>query len=168
MELLSFVALAAVCAPLIDVRTSQAVVAVESAFNPHAIGVVGGVLERQPHNHAEALATTKALRAGGWNFSVGLGQINVRNLGRLGLTVEQAFDPCANLAAMQRLLGDCFERAGLKERSPQLALRRALSCYYSGNFVTGFREGYVNRVLHALDPSAVRPHPTLSHTREFS
>ena len=168
MDLPSFVILVTACAPLVDPGTAYALVAVESAFNPHAIGVVGGALDRQPRSRAAALATTTALQATGWNFSVGLGQINVRNLPRLGLTVEQAFDPCANLLAMQRLLTDCFERASLKAHAPQVALRRALSCYYSGNFVTGFREGYVHRVLRALDSPAVRPQPALPHTKESS
>ena len=29
----------------------------------------------------------------------------------------------------------------------QVALRQALSCYYSGNFATGFRHGYVRKVV---------------------
>ena len=59
-------------------RHGRALVSVESAFNPWAIGVVGGAL-RQPRTRAEALATAKALQDAGWNFSVGLGQINVGN-----------------------------------------------------------------------------------------
>ena len=51
-----------------------------------AIGVVGGTLARQPRNIGEALATARALRSAGWNFSVGLGQINVTNFERLGLS----------------------------------------------------------------------------------
>jgi type IV secretion system protein VirB1 len=43
---------------------------------------------------------------------------------------------------MQTVLGECFERSG-PGAEPQTALRQALSCYYSGNFVTGFRHGYV-------------------------
>jgi type IV secretion system protein VirB1 len=57
--------------------TARALVSVESAFNPWAIGVVGGALVRQPRHRAEAMATAKALQAAGWNFSIGLGQINV-------------------------------------------------------------------------------------------
>ena len=100
---------------------------------------------------AEALATAKALRAAGWNFSVGLGQINVGNFERLGLTVESAFEPCANLAAMQTVLAECFDRASgsASKAVDQVALRRALSCYYSGNFATGFRHGYVRKIVVA-------------------
>ena len=145
------------CAPQVDPATAQALIAFESRGNPHAIGVVGGVLEHQPRNRRQAVATAAALRARGWNFSVGLAQINLHNLARLGLDLETAFDPCANLGAMQQILSECFERstraAVRAEASEQHALRQALSCYYSGNFITGFRHGYVRRVaLQAHGP----------------
>ncbi len=151
MDASTFSALAMACAPLVHASTAHALVAVESGFNPYAIGVVGGVLERQPRTVAEALATASELHVKGWNFSVGLAQINVRNFERLGLTVSTAFDPCQNLRAMQAVLAECFERSA-PAAQPQTALRQALSCYYSGNFVTGFRHGYVRRVVHAVPP----------------
>jgi type IV secretion system protein VirB1 len=142
----TFLALAATCAPLVDANTASALVAVESGFNPLAIGVVGGALDHQPRQRSEAVATARSLQAAGWNFSLGIAQINVQNLERLGLTVASAFEPCANLSAMQAILKDCFERASTRSSSTQQALRRALSCYYSGNFSTGFDHGYVRRV----------------------
>ena len=151
MDATTFSTLALACAPLVHVSTAHALVAVESSFNPHAIGVVGGVLDRQPRNRAEALATASQLKATGWNFSVGLAQINLHNFERLGLNTDAAFDPCENLRAMQVVLNECFERSATRG-SPQTALRQALSCYYSGNFVTGFRHGYVQRVAHAVPP----------------
>ena len=146
-----FLALAVACAPQVHADTARALVSVESAFNPWAIGVVGGALMRQPRHRAEALATAKTLREAGWNFSVGLGQINVGNFNRLGLTLETAFEPCANLAAMQTVLAECFDRASgsASKAVDQVALRQALSCYYSGNFDTGFRHGYVRKVVVA-------------------
>ena len=151
MDASVFLALTLACAPQVHADTARALVSVESAFNPWAIGVVGGALLRQPRTRAEALATAKALRDAGWNFSVGLGQINVGNFDRLGLTVESAFEPCANLAAMQTVLGECFDRASASASKSvdQAALRQALSCYYSGNFATGFRHGYVRKVVVA-------------------
>lgn len=151
MDTTTFAALAMACAPLVHTSTAHALVAVESSFNPHAIGVVGGVLDRQPRSRAEALATANALQAKGWNFSVGLAQINLRNFDRLGLSADTAFDPCENLRAMQAVLNECFERSSSRAVS-QVALREALSCYYSGNFVTGFRHGYVQRVVRAAPP----------------
>ncbi len=148
MDAMAFGTLVMACAPFVHPVTAHALVAVESGFNPNAIGVVGGALRRQPRNRDEAVATATALRENGWNFSVGLSQINVGNFGRLGLTIPTAFDACGNLRAMQKILGECFERAGSREDT-QKNLRRALSCYYSGNFTTGFRHGYVSRVVSA-------------------
>jgi type IV secretion system protein VirB1 len=156
MDAATFLALALACAPQVHADTARALVSVESAFNPWAIGVVGGALVRQPRHRAEALATAQALQAARWNFSVGLGQINVGNFSRLGLTLASAFEPCTNLAAMQTVLADCFERAHRaagRQPADQPTLQRALSCYYSGNFSTGFRHGYVRKVAAAARPA---------------
>ena len=150
MDALTLASLLTACAPLVHSGSAHALISVESGFNPHAIGVVGGALERQPHNAMEAIATANTLHREGRNFSVGLAQINVSNLERLGLTIPDALDACRNLGAMQTLLGECFDRAGAG--TSQRALRRALSCYYSGNFATGFRDGYVGRVVRAAQP----------------
>jgi len=158
MDASTFLALTLACAPQVHSDTVHALVSVESAFNPWAIGVVGGALLRQPRHQAEALATAQSLQAAGWNFSVGLGQINVGNFSRLGLTLASAFEPCNNLAAMQTVLAECFERAHRvagQKPAEQAALQRALSCYYSGNFSTGFRHGYVRKVVAAA-PSTTR------------
>jgi type IV secretion system protein VirB1 len=153
MDVGPFLALALTCAPQVDTRTTHALATVESSLNPHAIGVVGGALTRQPRHRGEALATARSLQAQGWDFSIGLAQINVRNVRRMGLRLEDAFDPCTNLRAMQTILGDCYERSPAPgSQGPsreQHRLRQALSCYYSGNFVTGFRHGYVQRVVDA-------------------
>jgi len=157
MDAAMFLSLALACAPQVHADTAHALAQVESGLNPWAIGVVDGALDRQPQGRAEAIATAQALRRSGWNFSVGLAQINVRNLARLGLTLESAFEPCANLAAMQSVLLECFDRAQPAKpltmsfaEPQQAALRRALSCYYSGNFTTGLREGYVRKIAQAL------------------
>lgn len=141
------------CAPLVAQDTARALIQVESSGNPFAIGVVGGALVRQPANLPEAVATASALEAAGWNYSVGLAQINKRNFQRFGLSSQTAFEPCANLNAMQGILGECYWRA-TRQASTQAALRDALSCYYSGNFMTGHRHGYVRKVLNAWSTRA--------------
>lgn len=167
MDTATFLALVLACAPQVHPDTARALVQVESNFNPWAIGVVGGSLDRQPHDRVQALATAQALRRAGWNFSVGLGQINVVNVDRLGIGLEAAFDPCTNLAAMQHVLQDCFDRAAsapTDARSAQAALRRALSCYYSGDFQTGVQQGYVHRVTRAA--LALHDHTVPVDTKE--
>ncbi|RDU98077.1 lytic transglycosylase domain-containing protein [Trinickia dinghuensis] len=147
-----FLALAMRCAPTVDAHTLAALVSVESDYNPYAIGVVGGRLLRQPVSLDEALATAANLARLGYNFSLGLGQVNRYNLARFGETITSIFDPCANLRVAASILSECFARAARTEADEQVALRKALSCYYSGNFSTGFTAGYVERVVsHALD-----------------
>ncbi|KER73679.1 lytic transglycosylase [Burkholderia cepacia] len=155
---LDFLSLAHDCAPQIAPATMAAIVRTESGFNPYAIGVVHGRLRRQPSNVAEAIATVRALEAGGWNFSVGLTQVNRANWLAYGLTAENAFEPCRNLAAGAAILHRCFTAAVATGKfyaatdyhaDVQAALRASLSCYASGNFTTGYQTGYVQRVVES-------------------
>lgn len=165
-----FMALAQQCAPAVAPQTLAAIVRVESGFNPYAIGVVHGRLERQPRHKGEAMATVQALEAAGWNYSAGLAQINRSNWSRYGLTSSNVFDACRNLTAAAAILSQCFARARLADDDMQGALRAALSCYESGDLVTGFRTGYVRRVVGTLDDkksivpaltSAAKPIPVI-------
>lgn len=166
MDAFTLSALLIACAPNVEATTARALVQVESTANPYAIGVVGGSLVRQPANRAEAIATAKALRAEGWNFSAGLGQINVRNFEQLGLDAESVFDPCPNLQAMQAVLTECFDRAKARVATTNAALRDAFSCYYSGSFATGHRDGYVLKVVRASRAPMQEPAVTLQASKE--
>lgn len=152
---MDFFALAQTCAPDVHPTTMAAVAHVESSFNPYAIGVVGGALVRQPQNKEEAVATAQSLEKAGYNFSVGVGQVNRHNLRKYGLTYETAFEPCSNLRAGASILRACYERAKTRFSDDQTALQAAFSCYYSGNFSTGFRPdfagqpSYVQKILNS-------------------
>lgn len=145
--LIGFDALAATCAPNVAPTTLRAMATVESSLNPHAIGVVNGHLVRQPRNLPEAISTAKALRQQGTRFSAGLIQIYVKNWPAYNLDHESVFEPCANMRAAAGILTDCYQRATVSNNNPQVALRKALSCYYSNNFVTGYQHGYVQKVV---------------------
>lgn len=151
----SFEKLAKDCAPNVHVDTLKALITVESSGNPYAIGVVNGVLERQPKNLPEAVSTARRLEKEGFNFSMGLSQVNRHNLAKYGETYASIFEPCRNLKTGAAILTDCFKRALVKEKDNQTALRAALSCYYSGNFSRGFRPdapgrpSYVQKVVSA-------------------
>lgn len=120
------------------------VVRVESSYNPYAIGVVGGRLVRQPRNLPEAVSTVRMLESRGYNFSLGLAQVNRYNLGKYGLdSYEKAFEVCPNLLAGSRILAECHGRSGGD-------WGKSFSCYYSGNFVTGYRHGYVQKVYASM------------------
>lgn len=150
--------LALECAPHVAAPTLQAIARTESGFNPYAIGVVRGSV-KQPTTFAEAVETAKALHEAGKNFSMGLAQINRYNLSKYGLTYESVFDPCLNLKVGADILAECYTRA---PGSDQEALQKALSCYYSGNFRTGFTQdlknqpSYVERIVN----NALRNTPT--------
>ena len=145
----------------------QHVVNVESARNPFAIGVVGGYLAKQPTNLDEALAAVRQLKEEGYNFSVGIAQVNRYNLAKYGLPdYASAFQACPNLKAGSRILRECYDRAQ--------DWGKAFSCYYSGNFVTGFDHGYVQKIFASIRkaqyavqdaPKAVRIIPYNSKTQ---
>ncbi|NIF56040.1 lytic transglycosylase domain-containing protein [Burkholderia sp. Ax-1724] len=165
---LDFMSLAQQCAPQIAPDTMAAIVRTESGFNPYAIGVVHGRLLRQPSSAAEAMATMRTLETGGWNFSVGLAQVNRANWSTYGLTMENVLEPCRNLAAGAAILQGCVVMARNRQLHAkagsqvdvQTALRAGLSCYASGDFLTGYRTGYVQRVVDiALGQSS--PVPTV-------
>lgn len=140
------------CAGLaVPANVMHHVVRVESSYNPYAIGVVGGRLLRQPKNLAEALATVRMLESKGYNFSLGLAQVNRYNLSKYGLdSYEKAFETCPNLQAGSRILAECYNRSG-KDWG------KSFSCYYSGNFTTGYRHGYVQKVYASMNSSGARP-----------
>lgn len=137
----------------------HAIVVVESSFNPFAIGVVGGTLARQPRNKAEAVATALALKAQGYNFSMGCRQVNQANLVKYGLDLDSVFDPLKNSSVGSAIYDECRTRAVAKFGDRNLATKAALSCYYSGNFNRGQqKEGnspsYADKVLDSLPPGA--------------
>lgn len=123
------------------------IVHVESGYNPFAIGVVGGQLVRQPQSLDEAVATAQMLETKGYNYSLGVSQVNRSNLVKYGLdTYAKAFDPCLNLSVGSRILNECYYNSGGD-------WGKAFSCYYSGDFVTGFRQGYVQKVFASINQS---------------
>jgi type IV secretion system protein VirB1 len=132
----------------VPAEVMQHVVNVESAYNPFAIGVVGGHLVRQPKNLGEAEATVRMLESKGYNFSVGLAQVNRANLSKYGITsYDQAFDICPNLTAGARILSECYASSGDD-------WGKSFSCYYSGNFITGYRDGYVQKIIDSINTTA--------------
>ncbi|MDQ0010335.1 type IV secretion system protein VirB1 [Luteibacter jiangsuensis] len=128
----------------VPAEVMQHVVNVESSRNPFAIGVVGGQLVRQPENLGEAVATVRMLESKGYNYSLGVAQVNRANLGKFGLdTYEKAFQVCPNLVAGSQILAQCYASAGGD-------WGKAFSCYYSGNFTTGYQDGYVQKIFDSM------------------
>lgn len=140
-------ALAHECAPSVAYVTLEAVVTHESRAHPFAVAINGGArLTRRPETKDEAVEVAKRLISMGYSIDMGLAQINSANLARLGLTVEQAFDPCTNLRAAETILRGCYDPAAQTHGHGQVALQAALSCYNTGSYVRGLSNGYVATV----------------------
>ena len=147
LEIATVVALARQCAPSVAVETLVSVVHAESRFNPYAIGVnAKGVRAPDPVDRATAIAAARSLIAQGYNIDLGLGQINSANLRWLGLSVEDAFDPCRNLAASARVLSSNYLSVAQSSPTTEAAIATAMSMYNTGSRSRGFGNGYVSRV----------------------
>lgn len=138
--------LASQCAPNVAPQTVLAIVHTESRSQPLALNVNGARQPAWPKNTVAAIVTAKRYVAAGYSVDLGLGQINSRNMHRLGLTWDTVFDPCTNIAALGRVLSENY-RAVADGRHPQTALRLALSMYNTGSVSRGFRNGYVAKVV---------------------
>jgi type IV secretion system protein VirB1 len=169
LDLAALLTLAETCAPAVAPSTLLAISQVESGFDPLVIGVNGPASRRLTFTSpAAAAAAAHRLVATGANIDLGLGQINVRNLPRLGLSVEAAFDPCRNLAASAQVLTADYLRTAPAAGQEQDGLRTALSYYNTGRPDRGFANGYVAkvsaaaaRIVPALEASdaPARPQP---------
>jgi type IV secretion system protein VirB1 len=166
LELAAFAALAAACAPSVAPETLAAVARTESGFNAHAINLNGAGGGAQPvGTRGEAIAlATELIVMRGRSVDLGLMQVNSANLGRLGLSIADAFDPCRSLAAGARVLAEGYAASARGEADPQRALRAALSRYNTGHPERGFAHGYVGRV----EASAERVVPALRLRGEAS
>lgn len=96
----------------------------QNVVDPHTIV---GIAKRE--SGLDPAAVSAPNRDGSRDY--GLMQINDRNFAWLGLTANGALDPCRSIAAAARLLA-------------------SLSRYNTGNPTTGFANGYVSSVTHAI------------------
>ena len=145
---MDFNALVTECAPWVAPQTMAAIVRTESQFKPFAININGKAkLERQPATKEEAVITAKWLIENKYNIDLGLGQVNSVNLAKTNLSIDDAFDPCKNLAAAATILKWNYESASKKIPDEQAALQAAISAYNTGSFTRGFNNGYVQKVV---------------------
>ncbi|WJM79961.1 lytic transglycosylase domain-containing protein [Pectobacterium brasiliense] len=155
----TFLVAAMQCAATIHPSTAFDVAKVESSFNPYAVAEIVpkkerkpdsvGVISHQPTSKQAAVNIIKQVAAKGRRYSVGLMQITSTNFRHYGVTAYDLLAPCTNLSVFERILTDCYQRGG--------TLKRALSCYYSGNFDTGqqpesaFNQtSYIQRIGYAV------------------
>lgn len=177
------VELLARCAPSVHPETMAAVVSAESRGHQFAIADAGPVKlpwsQRKamvrslyPSTAEEAVKIAESLITKGHTVSLGVAQVNDRNLSRLGVSIKDMFDPCTNVAAGGKILTDFYTRAVKKFGNGSAALNAALSAYNSGDWVRGAKDGYVDLVYKQVGkPLAIRQErnvPRLSSSRSPS
>lgn len=154
----ALLALAMTCSPSVHPDTAHDIAKAESGLNPLAIAEIIPKSERLPSGKSfithlpkskgEALNIVNNIENKKRRYSVGLMQITNSNFKNFGTTAEKLFSPCENLSVFEKIITDCYLRGG--------SLKRALSCYYSGNFDTGqkseveFSTSYVQRIGYVV------------------
>lgn len=148
------------CAPLVSPVTMGKLVQVESRGHIFAISDNGlanlpwrkrkSMLHSfAPTTMTEAVMIAQRLRDTGHLFDVGLAQVSNRNFARYGLSITQAFDPCTNLRVGSQILTAFYLDAQRTRRNSAEAVLAAISAYNTGNFIDGFNNGYVSKVVSA-------------------
>ena len=158
-------ALAQQCAPEIATEALVPVIVTESGGDALQINVNKGPRVRAT-SAIEGAAIVRRYMAAGYTVDVGLAQINSGNFARLGVTVEQAFDPCTSLCLASSVLQQGY---GLASRfyTGLDAISATYSLYNTGTLTQGFRNGYVGRVwMVASTMGSVQAVPALPATAD--
>lgn len=139
--------LAQQCAPEIATEAVVPLVVTESGGDGLAININKGPRVRAA-SIADGAALVRRYMAAGYTVDVGLAQVNSANFARLGVTVEQAFDPCTNLRLASSILRAGYGLA-IQHYTGLDAISATYSLYNTGTLTRGFRNGYVGRVWSA-------------------
>jgi len=139
------------CQNIVDSNILFSIAKVESSLNPNAIAIVGSNKKIKKLSKKEAIEFAKTAKEKGKNISLGLMQINISNFKKYNMSIDNAFNPCFNIKIGAKIYDQCLKRAK-KSNTGKIAREKAFSCYYSGNFKTGFyqdkglKNSYVERV----------------------
>ncbi|WP_203413146.1 lytic transglycosylase domain-containing protein [Entomobacter blattae] len=135
------------CAPYVAYQTTLQVIRVESGGNVYAVHVnnLKGPQPPPPSSAQEAINLATRYIHSGYTVDLGLMQINSRNLSAVGITLPEAFDACTNIKAGATILTADYLRASRAMGKGLNALLAALSAYNTGDFDSGFANGYVAR-----------------------
>jgi len=148
------------CAPQVHPVTMSKLIRVESSGNLYAVSDDGPAnlpwSERKrmlrsfnPATKDEAVRIADHLRDAGHLFGLGPSQVSSRNLKPFGVTVEDALDLCTNLRIGSQILTAFYLKALKQYPDPNQAVLAAISAYNTGNYVDGFYNGYVRKVVMA-------------------
>jgi len=156
LSMSDFGQLALRCGPSVAPSTLAAIARTESAFEPLSINDNTTRTSGVPASREIAMQIASKLLEAGDSIDVGIMQINSANFGRLGLTLEAAFDPCKSVAAGAAVLAGGYT-GGDTHEGQQSALRVAISRYNTGDAERGFANGYVHKVELAAEHVALVP-----------
>lgn len=167
------------CAPSADPQTMQALVKIESNFNPYAIAInyPKGTSKskrlkfKQPTTEKQAkqiIHTLKAKKYKYKNYSVGLMQVNSGNFKKYGLNANNMFDACKNLEVGAKILEHCYltAKSTYPQSSEEKLWKMAYSCYNSGDLTRGFKKEYNGSSYVELIHSKVKNKSTHRQTSE--
>lgn len=150
------------CAPDVSPETIKTIIQVESGGNPYVVANVTDKTSHRFNSEKEAISFINKLQHQGKKYSAGLMQIYIDNFKFYQLTNKTVFDSCENIKAGTKILKKCFLSAKKGNIDNQKAIRKAMSCYYSGNFTRGFKnendgKSYIQRIEENILPSYIVP-----------
>lgn len=136
------------CAPNIAPSTMMAIIKTESNGQPHAINLnKGKKLLYQPKTKEQAIKWVEYLELHNYNFDVGIAQINSSNIKRYRYKARDMLDPCTNIKVAGYIITSNYVNALSTSSNQQVALRKMISAYNTGNHQSGFTNGYVQKVI---------------------
>ena len=158
------------CIPDAPLSTLQAIVFAESGGNVNAIqidfpkallrhwGLPAGTLRlrRQPKDAQEALDWIGYFKSYGIFVDVGLMQVSTVEAAKRHIRPAALLDPCTNLKVGWEILEENYSIEMKKYGPGQAALRHAISRYNTGDTQRGIENGYLRRVMSALEEPTSR------------
>lgn len=127
----------------------KAIVKVESGGDPWAINInkKGVRLLAKPKTREQAQAWINWFVKNSYNIDIGIAQINIKNIQKMKLNPSDLLDPCLNLKVAGQILLSNYKNSAKQAKNSDDAVRLAISAYNTGNFRSGFDNGYVNKVM---------------------
>jgi type IV secretion system protein VirB1 len=149
-----FMTLASRCAPSVPAAMLEAVARTESGLD--SLALQDDTTGRKVQGENLDIAVVKARRwlVRGDSVDIGLMQINSGNLSALGMSVQDALDPCASLAGGAAILRAAYG-GGDTRAEQQTALLMALSRYNTGTPFAGIMNGYARTVVRNAGKEAL-------------
>ncbi|WP_457622366.1 transglycosylase SLT domain-containing protein [Persephonella sp.] len=99
----------------VNIYLLKAIAKVESSMYPYAVNVNLKGKNRSffIKNRKVASEFITYLEKKGYNFDVGISQINIKNIRRFGLSPVELLDPCKNIDLSARIMRELIDRHGM-------------------------------------------------------